>query len=102
MKRTRLSPISKKRSNALKEYRKLREEYLHLNRTCEAGLVLAAEGIECGCKKWATEIHHTAKRRKNLNNVNSWLPVCSNCHRWIEDNKARARELNLLRNIHDC
>lgn len=101
MKKTRLKPISDKRSNELKVYRTLRKEYLGLNRMCEAGLILTAAGIDCGCTKWSTEIHHTAKRRKNLNNTESWLPVCRRCHTWIEENKSKARELHLLLNIHD-
>ena len=101
MKRTRLKPVSEKRLAELRTYRKLRKEFLDVNRMCEAGITLGAAGIECGCTKWATEIHHTAKRRKNLNNVDSWLPTCRRCHTWIEENKSKARELNLLLNIHE-
>lgn len=101
MKKTRLRPISDKRAKEQAEYRKLRKEYLSLNRTCEAGITLVANDIDSKCTKWATQVHHRYKRRKNLNNVNTWLPVCFNCHKWIEDHKGRARELNLLANIHD-
>lgn len=101
MKRTRLKPISEKRSAELKEYRKLRKDFLAVNRMCEAGVILGAAGIDCGCRKWATEIHHTAKRRKNLNNVETWLPICRPCHNWIEEHKSKARELHLLLHIHE-
>lgn len=102
MKRTPINRVSQKHAKALAQYRKLRLDYLEINRTCEAGLVLAASGIECGCKTWATEIHHRLKRGKNLNNTESWVPTCSSCHRYIEEHKSVSRELGLLKNIHDC
>jgi len=101
MKRTRLKPISEKRSAELKVYRTLRKEFLSVNRMCEAGVTLEAAGIVCGCRKWSSEIHHTAKRRKNLNNVDTWMPICRPCHDWIEQNKSKARELHLLLNINE-
>lgn len=85
---------SKKHSAALATYRKLRVAFLTERCRCEAQV--ACEGSP------ATEVHHTAKRGKNLNNVETWLPVCRPCHDWIEDNKSKARELGLLRNITDC
>lgn len=102
MKRTRINPVSNKRAKELALYRRLRTEFLGLNRMCEAGIVLSAEGVDSKCTKQATEIHHKKKRGKNLNNVDSWLPVCRHCHDWIENNKSQARALNLLANIHDC
>ena len=102
MKRTRLNPVSKKRAKELQTYRQLRHQFLSLNKVCEAGIVLSAEGIEANCTKWATEIHHKKKRGKNLNNTETWLPVCRHCHEWIENHKSKARELKLLAHIHDC
>ena len=101
MKRTPLRRVSLKQAKKLEAYRKLRTEFLHENRLCEAGLVFAAEGIETGCTKWATQIHHRAKRGKNLNNTATWLPCCARCHEYIESNKSLARELGLLKNIHE-
>ena len=90
MKRTPLRPVSKKREKALKEYYELRKEYLSATETCEV----------CG-RRDATQIHHMGtpggvKRGSNLNNVETWLGVCSECHRKIEDNKAWARQAGYL------
>jgi hypothetical protein len=35
-------------------------------------------------------------------NESTWMPVCRPCHTWVEEHKSKARELSLLRNIHDC
>lgn len=51
------------------------------------------------CGAQATDIHHKAKRGKNLNNVDTWMAVCRKCHNRIEDNKSWARANGLLENI---
>ena len=100
MKRTRINPISNKRKKQLSEYRKVREQFLHDNKQCEAGLVFMAEGIETGCTKTATEIHHKSKRRGALLcHTSSFIPVCHTCHMYLEGNKKLARKLGLLDNF---
>jgi 5-methylcytosine-specific restriction endonuclease McrA len=101
MKRTPLRRVSKKRAKENRQYSVLSDEYLLENPLCEAGIVLMVNGIESNCKRCASEIHHKAKRGKNLNNVETWIPVCRPCHNWIENNKRIARELGLLEYIQD-
>ncbi len=48
----------------------------------------------CGCP--ATDIHHKAKRGKNLYNMETFMATCRLCHNKIHDNPAWARELGYL------
>lgn len=96
MKRTPLRRVSKKQAKRLEEYRKLRVQFLHDNRMCEAGLVFAANGIDTDCTKLATEIHHKARRGKNLNNPDTFCPTCRHCHTFCHENPKIARELGLF------
>lgn len=100
MKHSRLNPVSDKRRKELNEYRKVREQFLHENRQCEAGLIFAVQGIDTGCTKEATEIHHSAKRRgRMLCDTSKFVATCHACHMYLESNKKLARELGLLENF---
>lgn len=79
---------SKKMLTELKIYRVLRKDYLKDHPICEAELE--------GCKKKSIEIHHTASRGLNLNNVDTWIAVCRWCHDEIHLNSKSAREKGLL------
>jgi hypothetical protein len=68
------------------EYSELRKEFLAQEPLCRAKLE--------GCTKIATDIHHMQGRGKNLLNISTWAPVCRNCHRFIEENPKKAKELN--------
>ena len=80
--------MSEKRKVEIRVYTQLRKKFLKQNPMCEAGAF--------GCTKRATQIHHTKKRGKNYLNVETWMPTCAHCHRWIEDHKDQARELGWL------
>lgn len=71
----------------LKIYEVLRKDYLIDHPKCEAELK--------GCKVKAEEIHHKKGRGKNLNNVETFLSVCRNCHHKIEMNPTMAKEFGL-------
>lgn len=75
MKKSQLRKVSKKMSKALVKYRELKYDFLHPSQTCQV----------CLTRK-ATQIHHKKRRGKYLNDVSSWLPVCSQCHHTIESN----------------
>ncbi len=79
---------SKKRIAELKIYSVLRKDYLKDHPRCEAKL--------SGCQGKAKDIHHKAARGRNLNNVDTWLAVCRNCHTEIHFNSKQAHELGLL------
>ena len=60
-----------------REYAKLRKQFLNEKSICRAKIDR--------CSLIATDIHHT--------DTSTWLPVCRNCHMWIENNPADAKEL---------
>lgn len=82
-----ISPVSKKMQVTMDEYSKKRIAYLALFSTCQATLV--------DCTGKATDVHHMAGRGSNHNKISTWLAVCRNCHRWIEENPEDAKHLGL-------
>ena len=88
MKRTPLRRVSIKLAAGLKEYARLKKQWFAKNPLCKA---------KQACQSARTkDVHHMAGRGKNLNNVDTWLPVCRACHDWIHANARKARDLNLL------
>ncbi len=79
-----MNRVSEKHREELKEYSKIRYDYFMLNHFCEV------------CGEAATDIHHKARRGKNLNNTETWMPVCRPCHMRIESNGKWARENGYL------
>ena len=79
-----MNRVSDKHREELKEYSKIRYDYFMLNHFCEI------------CGNAATDIHHKARRGKNLNNTETWMPVCRPCHMRIESNGKWARENGYL------
>jgi len=74
--------FSESRKERNKKYKILRDEYLLSHPLCEV----------CNQRK-ATSIHH--KRGRDGDNLFSYfLSVCTNCHRYIEDNPQFAKENN--------
>ena len=80
-----MNRVSDKHRKELKEYYKIRYDYFMLNHFCEI------------CGNAATDIHHKARRGKNLNNTETWMPVCRPCHTKIESNGNWARENGYLK-----
>jgi len=81
---SRLKPVSDKRKVLNKEYSEARKEYFSTHPNCEV------------CGAGATDIHHKAKRGKNLSNLEMFMATCRTCHNRIHDNPAWARELGYL------
>ena len=70
-----IKPFSKKRSKENKTYMEVRNDYLNKNPLCEC------------CGAIATEIHHKAKRNDGLfMDSNTFMSICSVCHRKVHDN----------------
>lgn len=87
MKRSPLKKCSKKRSDALIVYRKLRKIYLESNPVCE----ICHEAN-------STEIHHKMGRGANLNRIDEFLSVCRNCHKTkVHDQPNEARKQGWLK-----
>lgn len=77
--------MSKARYARMKEYGKLRKEYLNKNRFC----------AKCGKK--ATDVHHSRGRTGRLLCMQEyWFAVCRQCHNFIGDNPDEARQEGLL------
>jgi hypothetical protein len=86
LRKTRLSPLSKKRQGKMSQYRKLRINYLTEMRVC---------WVCVGAK--ATDVHHkNGRHNERLNAVEHWLPVCRKCHDWIHQNPQKARDKGYL------
>ena len=84
-KRKPIKKVSDKMAINLREYKKVRTEFLTLHPNCQANLK--------DCSKVATQIHHQCGRiGKLLNNSAYFLAVCHNCHHWIELHPVEAKE----------
>jgi len=82
-----INKFSKKMVKLNSEYSKLRKVHLDTYPMCQAKIY--------NCFLKATEIHHMKGRGKYHNDTSTWLSVCRNCHRWIEEHPKEAIELNL-------
>lgn len=83
-----LSPKSSKKEKLDAAYTILRQSYLKNHPMCEARLP--------GCNLSASDIHHKHGRVGDLYlDDTEYIALCRNCHRWIHDNPAKAKELNL-------
>lgn len=70
MKRTPIRRVSTKRAAQMREYSKKRTAFLAEHSTCAV------------CKQAsATEVHHREGRGKNYLRVETFMPVCRQCHR---------------------
>lgn len=85
--RAKIKPISDKQAAMLREYRKLRDEYMKHHPNC----------AKCGVE--ATDLHHMRGRSgDNLTDVDNFLALCRPCHTWVELHPEEAKKLNLSKN----
>ena len=71
----------------LAEYRPLRDKYMKEHPNCEV----------VGCNSLSQDLHHSARRGKNLCNVDTFIAVCRGCHIYIEDNPIESKKLGYLK-----
>lgn len=71
-KRKQIAKFSEKMKGQLKTYKELRKEYLEKHKYCFANLE--------GCTKKATQVHHLSSRGSKLNQEETFMAVCFNCH----------------------
>ncbi len=76
---------SKKMGKITRSYSKMRKEFLLNKPMCHARIYK--------CSLRATDIHHMRGRGKYHLDTETWLPVCRNCHMWIEENSEDSKEL---------
>ena len=80
-----IKKYSNKMAKTNASYAKLRKEYLSNHPVCHAKI------HQCTIR--ATDVDHKQGRGIHHLNVNTWLPVCRNCHMWIEENPTESYEL---------
>ncbi len=90
----RIPPMSKKMAKEVKKYsgpNGTREKHLRENPNCQIKLI--------GCQGVATQVHHSAKRGKNMNNVETFMSACDHCHVIVETklSAAERREKGFLK-----
>jgi hypothetical protein len=90
MKRSPLRRVSKKQAALLRQYSKLRKEYLAKHPWCEAR-------VACNPPVRAVQIHHKQRRGANLLKTETWLACCEACHQWITDRPREAKAKGLDR-----
>lgn len=82
-----IKKISDKRKEEQKIYSANRKIFLQNNSICQAG-------IRFICTYKSVDIHHKKGRLGNLFlDEQFWLPLCRECHLYIENNPLIAREL---------
>lgn len=85
-----IKPVSDKQKVRLARYRVVRDEYMKKNAVCEAQIANV-------CTYKATDLHHKKSRIGDLLwDVTYFSALCSNCHIWVHENDAEARELGFL------
>jgi hypothetical protein len=83
-----ISKMSARLKADMREYRKLKREYLKYHTTCQG---------PCAPGTPSQDVHHKRGRiGRLLCEVNHWLPVCRGCHDWIHKNIEEARKLGLI------
>ena len=90
-----IKPTSDKRKPLDQLYSKLRAEFLNKpeNAFCHAKLP--------GCLRSTGQdltIHHKKGRGKFYLDMTTWISLCINCHRWVEEHPAEAKEMLLSEN----
>ena len=87
-KRKPIKKVSDKMAVNLREYKKVRVEFLALHPNCQANLK--------DCTKVATQIHHKKSRIGSLlTDATHFLAVCHSCHHYIELHPIEAKKLKL-------
>ena len=75
-----MNKVSARHAKELTKYQQAKREHFALNPFCAI------------CGFGADDIHHMAKRGKNLCNKDTFLSLCRRCHCEVHDNPAWAKE----------
>lgn len=75
-----MNKVSARHAKELTKYQQAKREHFALNPFC----------VICGFG--ADDIHHMAKRGKNLCNKDTFLSLCRRCHCEVHDNPAWAKK----------
>lgn len=80
---TAIPKVTESRATELKQYPKLRKGFLLHKMVCELKFP--------GCLQTPREIHHKSLLAKNFLNTKTWLALCPECHRQLENMPAEIR-----------
>lgn len=83
-----INRVSDKRLKLNREYSKLAERFKIDNPNCRAN-------IENTCTKITEDVHHSRGRGEYLLDVTTFIPVCRNCHIYLENHPLDALKRNL-------
>jgi hypothetical protein len=83
-----IKPRSIKGAKEDRVYSELSKKFKEQNPFCKAKLP--------GCTIYTTDVHHKALRGKNYLNIETWLPVCRNCHKYIHEHPKESFEKGFL------
>lgn len=75
--------VTQKKADELAKYPSLKRQYIAINPNCEASLI--------DCTMTPSQIHHCSISAKNFLNTDTWLAVCSNCHKDVENMPSEQR-----------
>lgn len=79
--------VSPKQARRLRQYSKLRSEFLAEHERCE---------FVAGCTQASTEVHHKRGRvGPLLLDTAHWLPLCHDHHAWTTEHPAMAVEMGM-------
>lgn len=68
--------VSPKMAKELRTYSQKKADHLKKHPYCQIKLI--------GCTHRGTQVHHAAKRGKNLNNEETFMTACDDCHNYVE------------------
>lgn len=90
--------ISEKHQKTIDAYKIVKKNFFDKKRQAD-GKVLCEIKLE-GCTKEATECHHSAGKSSKLQYLNEddFIPTCRNCHRYVEEHPAFAKENGFSKN----
>lgn len=92
------APKEEKKPSIAKRGEKLKEAFKGYKKQVKAFLS-RPENLKCkinqaGCKQVSECVHHAAGRTgEKLKDEKDWIPSCTSCNQWVEENDAEARRL---------
>lgn len=82
-----INNVSDNKKQQDKIYNKVRLIFLADNTRCAARFTV--------CSHKSTEIHHSKGRNEYYLDVETWIPICSQCHVWAEIHQEEAKQINI-------
>lgn len=96
--RTRLSPMSKKRRKVSVARRDFVADILSRRTRCEAGSLIRSHDTQHRCFGYSTDVHEVLTRARggDILDPDNVRAICRRCHDWIHDHPTESLNLGLL------